>query len=112
MFELLRQDTKRKHLGFGHGFIGRCAIGERTWHLSNLGQPAPVAFALTLEIEFHARLLGEAESIAVVPDASRMAATSTRRRRRQSHSASRIHAKKSQWKRNGKMRHLGQGCRD
>lgn len=59
VFELLRQDTKCEHLGFGHGFICRRTVGEYTWQLRDFSQPASIVFALALKTEFHARIIGE-----------------------------------------------------
>jgi len=51
--ELLRQYTQGKNLRLCDGFVSGCTVSEDAWDGGNLGQPAAVFFAFTLELKLH-----------------------------------------------------------
>jgi len=49
----LGHDTQGEGLGLGHRLVFRCPIGEHTWKLRHLGEPAAIVFPFTFKREIH-----------------------------------------------------------
>jgi len=58
MLKALGENTESQDLGLGHGLICGGAIGKYARQLGHFRQPAPILFALTLNIEVHGQLPG------------------------------------------------------